>query len=39
MTLGQAVLVVSETAPGLLQRVWAEIDYGIDVCCVKKSDT
>jgi hypothetical protein len=29
MTLGQDVLVTSESAPCLLQRVWAEIDYGM----------
>ena len=25
-------MVASETAPGLLQRVWAEMDYRLDVC-------
>ena len=36
MTFGQAVLVASETAPGLLQRVGAEIDCGTEVCRVTK---
>jgi hypothetical protein len=36
MALGQAILVASETAPGLLQRVWAEMDYRLDVCLVTK---
>lgn len=31
IVLGQAILVASETAPGLLQRVWAEMDYLLDV--------
>jgi hypothetical protein len=31
MVLGQAILVASETAPGLLQLVWAEMDYRLDV--------
>jgi hypothetical protein len=36
MALGQAILVASETAPGLLQRVWAEMDYRLDVCRATK---
>jgi hypothetical protein len=36
MALGQAILVASEAAPGLLQRVWAEMDYRLDICLVMK---
>ena len=36
MALGQAMLVASETAPGLLQRVWAGMDYRLDVCRATK---
>jgi len=36
MALGQAILVASETAPGLLQRVWAEMDFRLDVCRATK---
>jgi hypothetical protein len=39
MALGQAVLVASEAAPGLPQRVWAEMDYLLDMCHVTKADT
>jgi hypothetical protein len=36
MALGQAILVASEAAPGLLQRVWVEMDYRFDFCRVTK---
>jgi len=32
-------LVASEAMPGLLQRVWAKMDYQFDVCHVTKEDT
>ena len=35
ITLGQAILVASAAAPGLLQRVWAEMEYRLD-CFVTK---
>jgi hypothetical protein len=38
MELGQAILVASEAAPGLLQRVWAEMYYQLDVCRVTKGE-
>jgi hypothetical protein len=28
--------VASEAAPGMVQRDWAEMDYGFDVCPVTK---
>ena len=34
MALGQEILVASEAAFGLLQRVLAEMDYRLDVCLV-----
>ena len=39
MVLGQAILVASETVPGLLQWVWVEMDYQFDICHVTKEDT
>jgi len=39
MVLGQAILVASKIMPGLLQQVWAEIDYHLDVFSVTKEDT
>ena len=36
MALGQVILVTSEIARGLLQRVWAEMDYRLDVCRATK---
>jgi hypothetical protein len=36
MALVQVILVASEAAPGLLQWVWTEVDYRLDVCCVTK---
>jgi hypothetical protein len=37
MALGQVILVASEAAPGLLQRVLTEMGYRLDVCRVTKS--
>jgi hypothetical protein len=34
MALGQEILVASEAAFGLLQKVLAELDYRLDVCLV-----
>ena len=36
MVLGHVILVASEAVPGLLQWVWAEMDYQLDVCSVIK---
>jgi hypothetical protein len=36
MVLDQAVLVASKAAPGLLQQVWTEMDYWLDICHVTK---
>jgi hypothetical protein len=36
MEFGQVILVASEAAPGLLQQVWAEMDYQLDVYHVTK---
>ena len=34
MPLGQVILVVGGAASGLLQRVWLEMDYRLEVCRV-----
>ena len=34
MPLGQVILVVGGAASGLLQRVWTEMGYRLDVCRV-----
>ena len=34
MAWGQVIWVANEAAPSLLQRVWTEMDYGLDVCHV-----
>ena len=38
MAWGQAIVVASEAAPHLLQRAWAEMDYMLDVCHVRKGE-
>jgi len=39
MVLGQAILVASDTMPGLLQWVWVEMDYQFDICRVTMEGT
>jgi hypothetical protein len=34
MASGQMILVASKAVPGLLQRVWAEMDYWLDISYV-----
>jgi hypothetical protein len=36
MALGQAILMASKAVLGLLQRVWAQMYYRLDVCHVTK---
>jgi hypothetical protein len=36
MALGQAILVASEAVPGLLQWLWAEMDYQLHICRITK---